>query len=141
MAWRLILRRLPGAVLAMLAVMLLPTSAWGTECPPDSSCAPADPEPTPTGNPEPDPEPDPETPPAESTDPEPPPAEPTPTPTVTVTAEPEPATDAPGVDTGVYLDPSTGSLRVDENTGVAVGVASWLAAVVAGLGTARLVLP
>lgn len=48
---------------------------------------------------------------------------------------------APGVDTGVYVDPASGSLRVDENTGVALGVALWLGAVVAGLSTSYLVLP
>ena len=57
-----------------------------------------------------------------------------PTPTATPSA-------APGQDTGVYVDPSSGSLRVDENTGVALGVAAWLASVVGGLACARLVLP
>lgn len=48
---------------------------------------------------------------------------------------------APGVDTGVYVDPATGSVRVDENTGLALAVAAWLAALVAGLTTAYVVVP
>jgi hypothetical protein len=63
--------------------------------------------------------------------------DPTPTPTPTAAAAP----DAPGVDSGVFVDPTTGALRVDENTGVALGVAVWLLAVVGGLATAWLVMP
>jgi hypothetical protein len=66
--------------------------------------------------------------------------DPTPSPTPTT---PPPATspDAPGTDSGVFVDPTTGALRVDENTGVALGVAAWLVAITLGLSTAWLVLP
>lgn len=63
---------------------------------------------------------------------------PSPTATVTVTASPSPA---PGEDSGVYVDPGTGSVKLDQDTFVAVGVVVWLASLVAGLVTARLVLP
>lgn len=112
-------------VWSVVMVALVPSTAWSTET------MPPDPEPTSE--------------PSEPVDPEPTsePTEPVATETVTVIEQAEPVEqpDAPGVGTGVYVDPSTGSVRVSEPVGVALGVAAWLAALVAGLGTAWMVLP
>lgn len=70
--------------------------------------------------------------------------DPSPSETVTVTASPEPSPPpsvAPGANTGVYLDTSTGAVRMTQAAGVALGVAVWLISVVLGLFTAWLVLP
>ena len=118
-------RRVPGALLAMLAVLLLPSTAWASTVDPSPTSDPSpsastSPEPSPTGTPEP---------------------VPTETVTATVTAEPVQAPDAPGVNSGVYVDPSTGAVRMGERSAVALGVGVWLVALVAGLWTSWLVLP
>ena len=120
----------------MLAVLLLPTSAWGDEsCDPAvAECATV--EPTPDAPVPSTPATEPETTPQESPAVTPSPAadESTPEPSAAPSS-------APGVDTGVFVDPSTGALRVDENTGVAVGIVGWLCSMLAGLFTAWLVMP
>jgi hypothetical protein len=61
--------------------------------------------------------------------------------TVTATPEPSPAPSAPGVNSGVSVDPTTGAVRMGEHSATALGVAAWLLSVVLGLWTAWLVLP
>lgn len=79
---------------------------------------------------------------------------PEPTPTVTVTATvTETATPSavpvatatasygPFAPTGIVLDPATGEVSVNEDTGVALGVALFVGSVVGGLVTSQKVLP
>jgi hypothetical protein len=45
------------------------------------------------------------------------------------------------VKSGIFVDPTSGEVEVHQSAYVAVGAGLWIAAIVAGLGTAKLVLP
>lgn len=49
--------------------------------------------------------------------------------------------DAPGLGTGLWIDPWTGEVRVNQTFFVAFGAAAWIGSVVAGLATSKWVLP
>lgn len=59
---------------------------------------------------------------------------------VAATPTPGPVT-TPGEDTGLYVDPDSGEVRVNEDVFVGVGVMAFLVSVVLGLQTAHRVLP
>lgn len=142
----------------MLLVWLVPSSASWAADEPGGPSASASPSPTSSGTPSPD-----------TTGPDGCPigfhrygegcvvnVEPSPTPTATetvtpkpvvvtvtetATPEPTPPKSAPGVDSGVSVDPATGAVRMGEKSATALAVAAWLLSVVLGLWTAWLVLP
>jgi hypothetical protein len=61
--------------------------------------------------------------------------------TFTATLETAPVLEPSGDSSGVWVYPPTGEVRVTESVFVGIGVAAWIAAVVAGLATSWLVLP